>query len=136
MEFQSTNGMCALTLAKDKFIIIIAELKEAGDRAQKADEFPKRTEPYLKHIQQADCQAAARRLLAKGPPEYVSDKHMLPVPEGDTHVCRLWFASDNKERSAALTGAVHGEAREALWAEHRMLLAALPEKEEGKAGGD
>ena len=91
---------------------------------------------YLKHIQQADCQAAARRLLAKGPPEYVSDPHMLPLPEGDTHVCRLWFQGDNKERSAALTGAVHGEAREALWAEHRMLLAALPEKEEGKAGGD
>ena len=87
---------------------------------------------YLKHIQQADCQAAARRLLAKGPPEYVSDKHMLPVPEGDTHVCRLWYQGDNAEKSAALEGAVHGAARDELWAEHRMLLAALPEKEEGK----
>jgi hypothetical protein len=88
---------------------------------------------YIDNIQKADCAAAARRLMAKGPPEWVADKHMMPVPEGDTHVCRLWYASDNKERTASLAGAVHGEARVALWAEHRTLLGALPEKE-GKEG--
>ncbi|GMH83758.1 hypothetical protein TL16_g09707 [Triparma laevis f. inornata] len=55
---------------------------------------------YMDRVKKTDCQAELRRLLAAGPPVYISDKTALPVPEGDTHVERLWFASDDKERSA------------------------------------
>ena len=41
----------------------------------------------------------------------------MPLPEGDTHVSRLWFASDGIEYSARLEGALEGEARQQLWDE-------------------
>lgn len=37
---------------------------------------------------------------------YIEDRHALPLPEGDTAVVRLWFASDGNEYSAKLAGAV------------------------------
>lgn len=63
----------------------------------------------------------------------MSDKHALALarPETDTHVSRLWFASDNVERSAKLTGAPEGEAREELWTELREFVI-----EDGKEEGD
>ena len=30
----------------------------------------------------------------------------LPIPEGDSHICRVWFAEDGKEYSAKLHGCV------------------------------
>lgn len=78
-----------------------------------------------------DCQATLRRLLKNGPPIYISDKHGLPLDEGDTHVCNLWFAIDGKERSAKLKGAKDGEERQELWKELNEFLI-----EEGKEEGD
>jgi hypothetical protein len=39
-------------------------------------------ETYMNQIQSADCQAELRRLLARGPPIYISDPHGLPLPGG------------------------------------------------------
>uniref|UniRef100_K3WX72 Uncharacterized protein n=1 Tax=Globisporangium ultimum (strain ATCC 200006 / CBS 805.95 / DAOM BR144) TaxID=431595 RepID=K3WX72_GLOUD len=85
---------------------------------------------YMKAVQQPDCKAELRRLVNKGPPIYVEDKHALALPEGDTHVIKLWFAKDNEERSAKLDGALEGDARETLWAELKQLLDAMEEDKE------
>ncbi|KUF94540.1 RAC-beta serine/threonine-protein kinase A [Phytophthora nicotianae] len=85
---------------------------------------------YMKKVQEADCKAELRRLVAKGPPIWLEDKHALPVPEGDTHITKVWFAKDDEERSAKLDGAVEGEAREALWKELRQLMDAMEEDKE------
>ncbi|KAJ8602583.1 hypothetical protein CTAYLR_008764 [Chrysophaeum taylorii] len=45
---------------------------------------------FLDRIQGTDCAAEMKRLLAQGPPVYVSDRNVLPLPEGETHVCQLW----------------------------------------------
>lgn len=85
---------------------------------------------YMKAVQQPDCKAELRRLVAKGPPIWVEDKHALALPEGDTHVCQLWFAKDDQEQSAKLDGALEGVERETLWAELRQLLEAMEEDKE------
>lgn len=85
---------------------------------------------YMKAVQQPDCKAELRRLVAKGPPIYVEDKHALALPDGDTHVAQLWFARDGQERSAKLDGALEGDARETLWQELRSLLDAMEEDTE------
>ena len=86
---------------------------------------------FVERVKTTDCQAELRRLLAAGPPVYVSDPNGFPLPEGDTHVIQLWYASDNRERSAKLEGAVDGEEREALWNQLRAFLIV-----EGKEEGD
>ena len=72
-----------------------------------------------------------RRLLDAGPPIYVSDKHAMPVPEGDTHIIKLWYASDSQERSAVLEGALQGAARDELWDELKEFIIV-----EGTEEGD
>lgn len=87
---------------------------------------------FVARVHQTDCQAELRRLLSTGPPVYLSDQHALPLAtDTDTHVCRLWFASDGLERSAKLSGAVEGPERDKLWAELKQFLI-----EEGKEEGD
>lgn len=91
---------------------------------------------YLTRVKSTDCQAELKRLLKSGPPIYIYDKHGLPLDEegssgGDTHVCKLWFASDGKERSAKLTNALEGEERERLWQELKEFVIM-----EGKEVGD
>ena len=89
-------------------------------------------ETYINDVKKTDCQATLRRLLKRGPPIYVSDKHAFPLAEeNDTHVCKLWFALDGKERSAKLKGAVEGEERDVLWLELKEFII-----EEGKEEGD
>jgi hypothetical protein len=88
-------------------------------------------EQYISRVKTTDCQAELRRLLKTGPPIYVSDKHAFPLDEeNDTHVCRLWFASDGQERSAKLRGAVEGAERDALWKELNEFIIEVG-KEEG-----
>ncbi|CEG38157.1 Protein involved in establishing cohesion between sister chromatids during DNA replication [Plasmopara halstedii] len=82
---------------------------------------------YMKKVQEADCKAELRRLVAKGPPIWLEDKHAMPLPEGDTHIIQVWFARDNVERSAKLDGAVEDKAHELLWAELRQLIDAMEE---------
>jgi hypothetical protein len=94
---------------------------------------------WIEAVQKADCEAELKRRLGKGPPEYLEDKHALPIPEEDTHICRVWFASDGKERSAILKGAVSGEERTKMWDELKTtigaaLAASKAEKEEAEAG--
>jgi len=72
-------------------------------------------EQYLNRVKKTDCQAELRRLLAAGPPIYLSDKHGLPLEdEGEEYVIKLWYACDGEERSAKLKGAVEGVEREEL----------------------
>lgn len=86
---------------------------------------------FVDKVKTTDCQAELRRLLQSGPPIYLSDKHAMPLPEGDTHIVNLWFASDSQERSAKLEGAVEDEERQILWDELKQFLI-----EDGKEPGD
>lgn len=74
---------------------------------------------YMSNVRKADCEADLKRRLAKGPPIWLEDKHGLPLPDEDTHVCRIWMAVDGEysEYSAKLRGCVEGEERMALWEE-------------------
>ena len=57
-----------------------------------------------------DCAAAVRRLVLKGPPIWLEDKHGYPIPDGDTHVSALWYMSsgvfpcDTRSRPASPPG--------------------------------
>lgn len=86
---------------------------------------------FVHRVKTTDCQAELRRLLAAGPPIYLSDQHGFPLEAGDTHVVKLWYAASNTERSAQLDGAVVGEEREALWNELKEFIIV-----EGKEEGD
>lgn len=86
---------------------------------------------FVGRVKKTDCQAELRRLLSAGPPVYISDKHALPLEEDDTHVIKLWYASDDQERSAKLDGAVEGEERQKLWDELKRFIIV-----EGKEEGD
>jgi hypothetical protein len=86
---------------------------------------------FVERVKATDCQAELRRLLAGGPPVYLSDGHGLPLEDGDTHVASLWFAGDGTTRSAKLDGAVEGEERDRLWSELREFVIV-----EGKEEGD
>jgi hypothetical protein len=87
---------------------------------------------FVDRVKTTDCQAELRRLLDAGPPIYISDKHAMPLPDnGDTHIIQLWYASDKKERSAKLKGAVEGEERQALWDELKQFIIV-----DGKEPGD
>jgi hypothetical protein len=90
---------------------------------------------FVERVKTTDCQAELRRLLASGPPIYISDKHAMPVPDGDTHIVKLWYASasddSSQEMNATLDGAVEGEERQKLWDELKEFII-----EEGKEPGD
>ncbi|KAF0758580.1 hypothetical protein AaE_003888 [Aphanomyces astaci] len=98
---------------------VVTQLQEA--------QFP----AFMKGVQEPDCKAELRRLLAKGPPIWVEDKYGFPLPDnGDTHVVALWFSSTNEEKSAKLHGAVEGDEREKLWSELKELLQAMEDDKE------
>ena len=103
-------------------------------RRLRSEQFPL----YLAAVEKAaqDCAAAVRRLVRKGPPLYLEDANALKLPDGDTHVCQLWFASSDTEESAKLESALEGEAREALWDAQKETLAAMEAAEAvaGKGG--
>ena len=90
---------------------------------------------YMERIQKSDCKAEMKRLLDAGPPVWVGDEHAMPLPEGDTHVVKLWFMNGDREVSAMLRGATDGAARQALWDELRAVHAAAEAAEpaEGSA---
>ena len=97
---------------------------------------------FVERVKTTDCQAELRRLLKEGPPIYVTDKHAMPIPDGDTHIIKLWYASDpSVERSAKLDGAVEGEERDKLWAELKQFIIVEgkepddEDKEENDEGG-
>lgn len=96
-------------------------------------------EQYISRVEKTDCQAELRRLLDKGPPIYISDKHGLPLDEedGDEYVIKLWFASDGPdvERSAVLKNAKQGEERKKLWDELNKFII-VDGKEEGDDDDD
>ena len=77
---------------------------------------------YVSGVRKADCEADLKRRIGKGPPIWVEDKHAMPVPEEDTHICRVWFSGDGKEYSAKLRGALEGAERDALWEELKNFL--------------
>lgn len=91
-------------------------------------------EKWKERVQTTDCQAELRRLLSHGPPVWVSDENALPLPEGDTHICTLWFAEDDTERSAMLTNAVTGEERDKLWEDFKKFqIEGAADEEEAEA---
>jgi hypothetical protein len=89
---------------------------------------------YVKDVEAAskDCAAAVRRLVQKGPPLYVSEPKILPLPEGDEYIDEFWFMNGDQTISAKLEGALEGEAREKLHATQLETLKMM-ELAEGKA---
>ena len=88
-------------------------------------------ESFLTTVKKTDCQAELRRLLAAGPPIYISDKHAMPIPDGDTHIVKLWYSSDSQERSAVLEGALQGEERLQLWEELKKFIIVEGAEDDG-----
>jgi hypothetical protein len=86
---------------------------------------------YMNRAKTTDCQAELRRLLATGPPIYLSDPIGLPLDGNDTHVIQLWYAHDDQVRSAKLDGALQGLERQQAWDELQKFLIV-----EGKEEGD
>jgi hypothetical protein len=86
---------------------------------------------YVEKVRTTDCQATLRRLLSVGPPIYLEDHHAMPLPDGETHICAVWFANDNIERSSKLDGAVEGTERDQLWTELKHFIVI-----DGKEPGD
>mmetsp|Transcript_31976 Transcript_31976/g.48324 ORF Transcript_31976/g.48324 Transcript_31976/m.48324 type:complete len:166 (-) Transcript_31976:213-710(-) len=88
---------------------------------------------YVERVKKTDCQAELKRLLASGPPIYISDKHALVLAdEKDEYVVKLWFARNPKQEvSAKLDGAKEGKERQALWDELKKFIIV-----EGKEDGD
>mmetsp|Transcript_29043 Transcript_29043/g.67935 ORF Transcript_29043/g.67935 Transcript_29043/m.67935 type:complete len:147 (+) Transcript_29043:197-637(+) len=82
---------------------------------------------YLDDVEKAasDCAAAVRRLVVKGPPTHIFDAHGLPLPEGETHIEKVWFMKGDEERPALLKGALQGAERETLWDSQKQTLAAM-----------
>ena len=75
-----------------------------------------------------DCAAAVKRIVIKGPPQYLSDcNHLeaMPLVENDTHVGEFWFMNGNKTVSGRLVDAPDGKAREELWTSQKETLAAM-----------
>ena len=83
---------------------------------------------FVRGVRTATCEADLRKRLERGPPLWLEDQYGLPLPEGDTHVCRVWFAADGKEYSAKLRGGVDGTERDALWSELKA-FTPLPRSE-------
>jgi len=79
-------------------------------------------EQYVERVKTTNCQAELRRLLASGPPIYISDKHGLALDESEEYVIKLWYACDGNERSAKLKGALEGEERMKLWEELKSFI--------------
>jgi hypothetical protein len=60
---------------------------------------------------------------------------LLLIGFSGEHVDELWYAVDGRVIPAKVKGALEGEAREALWNEHRAFVIKFKEesaKEEGK----
>lgn len=85
---------------------------------------------YMDRVKTTDCQAELRRLLAKGPPIYIEDKHALALDDGDAHIFKLWYASDGQERSAKLVGAVEGKERDTLLESLKSFIIVEGKEEE------
>ncbi len=81
---------------------------------------------YINSLQETDCLLEFTRLIEIGPPIWISDRHGLPLPQDDTHICSLWFMNGNVYKSGKLEGALEGLARQELW-EHMKSLAPLVE---------
>lgn len=75
-----------------------------------------------------DCGATARTLADRGPPMWIADSSGLPLPQGQSHIDRLWFMGERAGRSrassAALDGAPMDPSTRARLAElHRQVYA-------------
>lgn len=84
---------------------------------------------FIRSVRNATCEADLKKRLDCGPPIWLEDQHAMPLPFGDTHICRVWMLSDGKEYSAKLKGCVEGAERDALWKE---LKAFTPVKRSEK----
>ncbi len=51
-----------------------------------------------------------------------SHTRCCPDIRSGEHVDELWYAEDDRIAPAKVKGALEGEAREALWAEHRAFM--------------
>ena len=69
-----------------------------------------------------DCGAAARKLATAGPPRWLADPQGLPLPDGGTHVDKLWFMSAGAGRAGITSAALKGSK---MTPENRNRLAQL-----------
>jgi len=89
---------------------------------------------YIENVQKSDCIKEFTRLMACGPPIWITDKHGLPLPEdeNDTHVINLWFMNGDKTETGKLDGSLDGEERQKLWDEMKSFMDTVKERDEAK----
>lgn len=93
---------------------------------------------YVERVQATDCAAEMKRLLTAGPPIYVEERNVMPLPDSETHVVRLWTMADDTEVDAVLEGALQGDERQAFWDELVAIhsaVSATAQDEPSNGGG-
>ena len=64
-----------------------------------------------------------------------STSHSFPLRSDNPHCAQVWYAAENEEVSAKLTGALEGEEREKLWQGQKEVLASMEAAEAGGVEG-
>ena len=77
---------------------------------------------YIHQIDTADCAAALKRLLARGPPLNLRDQ-AIECDNGTSEIYMLYF--NNAEQSAKLEGSLTGEERERWLSEQHTYASSL-----------
>jgi len=83
-------------------------------------------ETYLKHVKDADCAAALRRVIKNGPPINLRDSLAFPC-KGDNEVDAFYY--DGEIQSAKLAGSLVSDEREKFWNQQRQILQLMEEIE-------
>ena len=87
---------------------------------------------YIENVQKSDCIKEFTRLMACGPPIWITDAHGLPLDGDGTHIVNLWFMNGDKTESAKLKGAVEGSERQDLWDEMKSFMDTVKDRDEAK----
>ena len=69
---------------------------------------------FTDQVEKADCKKALQKILDVGPPINLRDKSGFPNPIDNnllTEIDKLFFCSENKEKSAKLIGSLTGKKR-------------------------
>ena len=83
---------------------------------------------YIENVQKSDCIKEFTRLMACGPPIWITDAHGLPLDGDGTHIVNLWFMNGDKTESAKLKGALEGSARQVLWDEMKSFMDTVKDR--------
>ena len=78
---------------------------------------------YISNVNNADCAAALKRLIEKGPPINLRDDYGVPCDNENNEVVIFYFGDGIK--SAKLNGSLVGDERLIWWGEMALLQKTL-----------